>query len=559
MFKSIKKHRDFFFLLLLVFGGLFLFAYRLNQIPPGLYVDETTCAYNAYSILKTSKDEYGKAFPVWFRLFGSYTPPLFIYSLVPLIALFGLKVWVIRLPSVLAGLAVIGLVFYFLKSISRKGSFLPYLGSLLLLICPWLVFYSRLGYEVTLAMAVFSFGVYWLYQGLSRPRFLLLGMVALSLSTYGAYTQRYLVPLFIIGFVVLFFKKIFQESNRKHFLLACLLALLIQLPQLVLIGTPAFRVKGELLYSQVISNYSVNHLGWLPYRLALIPSFVRELFSQWASYFSPRSLFSLPDADLQRSVPELSVFYDWMLIPYLVGLWTLWQARKKDWAKLVFLWLLLAPLPAALVSDPFSTQRALPIFLPLLVVISLGTEKLLLVFRRRYLRVLVFVFLMAYSLLFLWRSYFVFFPKERTLSWNWGYDQLAKIIQESPDRHFVIDQSRVKPIYIQLLFYWQYPPAKLHQILGPRVADDYYQNTEFNSSYDLANVEIRPIIWEKDIYRDQVLIGDELSISSQQAEEHFLEMLFEIKDPLDKLTFRAYQTNPDLKCQSGPTNPRCQF
>ena len=98
---------------LVVVAAAFIYLWKISSVPSSLYADETTVGYNAYSILQTGKDEYGKSFPVLFRLFGAYTPPLFVYVLTPFICLFGLNALSLRLPSALATLALIPVIFLF--------------------------------------------------------------------------------------------------------------------------------------------------------------------------------------------------------------------------------------------------------------------------------------------------------------------------------------------------------------------------------------------------------------------------------------------------------------
>ncbi|PIV01434.1 glycosyl transferase, partial [Candidatus Shapirobacteria bacterium CG03_land_8_20_14_0_80_40_19] len=74
MFK--KTHLFFLLIVGLAFFLRFIF---LTKSPPGFYVDEAAVGYNAYSILKTGADEYGKKFPLFFRSFGDYKMPLNIY------------------------------------------------------------------------------------------------------------------------------------------------------------------------------------------------------------------------------------------------------------------------------------------------------------------------------------------------------------------------------------------------------------------------------------------------------------------------------------------------
>src|SRR3990167_3514972 len=89
------------FLIFLVFFLAFVLRfYHLNLTPPSLYWDEVSLGYNAYSILKTTRDEHGKLLPLTnFAAFGDYKPPGYIYAAVPAIAVFGLNEFSVRFPS----------------------------------------------------------------------------------------------------------------------------------------------------------------------------------------------------------------------------------------------------------------------------------------------------------------------------------------------------------------------------------------------------------------------------------------------------------------------------
>ena len=51
----------------------------------------------------TGRDHHGNFMPIAIEAFGDYRPPIFDYSLVPLIAAFGLKAGVVRLGAALWG------------------------------------------------------------------------------------------------------------------------------------------------------------------------------------------------------------------------------------------------------------------------------------------------------------------------------------------------------------------------------------------------------------------------------------------------------------------------
>ena len=104
-------------LLFIILLALFLRVYKLSKVPPSLYWDEASLGYNAYSILLTARDEYGKFLPLTnFAAFGDYKPPGYIYAAVPSIAIFGLNEFSVRFPSAFFGVLTVILVYL----ISRK-------------------------------------------------------------------------------------------------------------------------------------------------------------------------------------------------------------------------------------------------------------------------------------------------------------------------------------------------------------------------------------------------------------------------------------------------------
>lgn len=547
--KLIKEVKKRWVVILLFFIGIILYFYKLGDVPAGFYVDEATTGYNAYSLLKTGKDEYGKLFPVALRFFGSYSPPLYTYLTIPVISLFGLNIFTVRFISAASGVLMVLLVYFFAKSLNifKVGSSI-FITSLLFAISPWSLIISRAGYEVYFAFLLFSTGAFLLWKALSNPKFLVAGLLVLSLSTYAAHAQRFLFPIFIAVYLFLFKEKLLSKSYRKTFYQGLVLSFITQIPNLYLLTTPAFFTKGGLFFGERVMAQATKIATVLPAIISVPLSFLREYFSQYSSYFSPRSLFLLGDPDFQRSAPELGVFYSWMVIPYFIGIYYLGREIKKVQYKYLIFLALLSPSLASFSGDPFSSQRALALLLPLLLIIGIGIDRII-----SKVRPSVWIpgvlFLLSFSLLMLWRSYFVFLPKERAIYWSYGYERLAAEIRSRPDDNFIIDQTRQKPSYIELLFFLGFSPKEF-QKAGDLIEDNYYYDTKFSSNYKIANFETRNIVWEEDIYSDNILVGDSLAISKEQAKEHSLTKIFEIRDPLDRVIFQGFKTNPKQKCTS---------
>ena len=93
----------------------FLRLWNLSNVPPHLTPDEAALGYNAYSILKTGRDEYGQLFPIIFKSFGDYKPGLYIYLTVPSVAIFGLNEFAVRFPGALAGIMAVWLIYLIVR------------------------------------------------------------------------------------------------------------------------------------------------------------------------------------------------------------------------------------------------------------------------------------------------------------------------------------------------------------------------------------------------------------------------------------------------------------
>ena len=128
----------------------------LSGSPPGLYVDEASIGYNAWTIAHFGVDEHGIHFPLFFEAFGEYKNPIYVYAVAALVRFLPLTVAVERFPAALFGLAVVG--FLTAAAWRMTGSRLITLGTLALTaFTPWLVIESRVGFE-TISMGRAALG-----------------------------------------------------------------------------------------------------------------------------------------------------------------------------------------------------------------------------------------------------------------------------------------------------------------------------------------------------------------------------------------------------------------
>lgn len=144
-----KKNKIILALGLILALSLFLRIWKLSSLPQGVDWDEASYGYNAYSILKTGRDEWGKFLPLTFRAFGDSKQPLLVYLNIPFIALFGLNLFSVRIVSALAGTVSVALIFLIGRKLFRNDA-VALTSAFLAALSPYGIFYSRIGIEISL-------------------------------------------------------------------------------------------------------------------------------------------------------------------------------------------------------------------------------------------------------------------------------------------------------------------------------------------------------------------------------------------------------------------------
>lgn len=544
--------RQIVIFLVVVLVAIALRFYQLDKIPPGLIIDEASEGYNAFSILHTGKDRYGQSFPILFRSFGSFQAPLYTYLTIIPIYFFGNSLFSVHFVSAVSGVILVIITYVLLADIEkRKRIRAPLVAALLVAVSPWAVFFSRIATEASLGVTLFVLSFLIFYLSLKRLWFFPLAMFTLGLSTHAYYSERLISVLFLAGFIFIFRKILFME--KKFLILGLILFVITQLPHLMIVSSGAFtrRITQIDYFNNHFFQNNSGSLHNFPFGRQLF--IIREFSSQYLAYFSPSNLFFNPDPQGARSMPNLSVFYNWMIIPFIFGLKSLMVNRRASFIKMLFLLIFLAPIPASLTRDPFSTIRILVFLWGITITIAFGVNYLLNIFLSFKFKALIFIVIASISLIQLYLAYFVLLKYERSEDYGYTYLELLKIIEHMKDKKFVIDSSRDLAVGIRYAFIKEYDPVILQKVLGGQIKNQYYSNFEYDEPYVLYNIEARPIFWKEDICKDQILVGDLLAISDKQAREHHLFFFFDIKDLAGDVVLKAYRTDPSLACQLNKT------
>src|SRR3989338_3931700 len=147
------------FWLILVLAFILRF-YKLGAVPLSMDWDENSNAYNAYSIFKTGRDEYGDFLPITNRSFDDYKPPLYMYLNIPAVAVFGLTPFAARLPSAVFGFLAVPVLYFLAKKLFENSKLkfdIPTVAMLMLAISPWHLQFSRVGFFDTKRFFFFFF------------------------------------------------------------------------------------------------------------------------------------------------------------------------------------------------------------------------------------------------------------------------------------------------------------------------------------------------------------------------------------------------------------------
>lgn len=542
--------------LLALFLSILTRFYQLGQAPHGLYLDEAAQGYNAYSILKTGKDEFGKSFPIVFRSFIDFKTPVYIYLITPLIPIFGLTKFTVRFPSFFFSILTFPILYLLIKKITppKYATSLALTSLILLSVSPWHVLFGRTNFECNVALFFLLTATYCFYSGLKKPVLLLASSVLFAIAIPAYHSQRIITPLILIFLALSHSRTLLQKPLRRWVILSSFLGLLILFPTLSVLSSPGFlaRASGLNIFSHSRQmpagfNPALSGLAGLLANNSLFLS-AKEFASLYLSYFSPRNMLILGDYGPRSSFPNLSTFFLWQAPFYFFGLYQFLKSKNLGQLKpFILFFFLISPLPAAVTRDPYSTIRALQMVIPQTVIISFGLLKFFELLTKPLTKALALsslLILIVYSLAKLYSSAIILNEYYRGFYWDYGWEEVVEHLNSlDPNLPIIIDNTRFEP-YIQILFFTKYDPARYQQDNFEVPLDQYYTNLTRNRTKIIGNITTRPINWNIDSATSQYLIGDSLSISSTQAQEHSLETVFSIFYPNGELAYTCRLTHP---------------
>lgn len=359
-----------------------------DRFPPGFTADEATMGYDAYSLWKTGKDQFGNSWPLSFRSFGDYRPPLYIWSAIPFVAAGGLNPFSVRLPSMLAGSLGVLMIYFLGKELISKRAGIA--AAVLLALSPWSLLHTRFAQEANLSTFCIFNGVFWAIFWFKRKRniYLIFSSIAFGLSFYSYHNARLTVPLLLLGGgAILWFRRGFEKVYLKQIFVFCLIFVLFLLPFLNHLRQSPEAVFRRAMGQSVFADSGIKGSLWrdivtmppgYPIWLSRVQHnkplyYGRAIAKGYFSHFDPRFLFFSGDPHERFRTPG-SGLLNWTLLFFIpMGIVQFFRGDKRH--KFILWWLLVSPVVASLSVIVPNSQHAQDLMIPLHLLAGAGAAK----------------------------------------------------------------------------------------------------------------------------------------------------------------------------------------
>ncbi len=424
-------------------------TYHIDVLPSGFYVDESSIAYNAYLIAQTGHDEHGVAWPLYFKAFGEYKNPLYIYLLALAFKCFGYSELTTRLLSAFCWALGCGFTYLLGRRLFPEPA-----PRLYLLLClgftPWLFSLSRVSFELIAlfpVLALFLLATYRAYEEQSA-RWALAAGVAIGISIYAYSTFRLLAPLHAMAVFACF-------PQRRYWRLHL------------------FFAAGAVLAALPYFVYALDNFQNLTQRFSGLTYLNRDDMTVWEKvwafcrrylgYFNPKFLAAYGDPQRRHHTGyggELLLPTVAMLGVGVLTLFTNGEVRKSGFARLLLAGMFLAPLAATLTIE---THHSLRSFSMMIFVVLLSTYGVRYVARWR-LAGAILVLTAANAGLYAF-NYFRDYPPIAAVAFeNHGFREALLLSRTLSTGKIVISRSGNQP-YIDMLFFDSVLPDPQRKIL----------------------------------------------------------------------------------------------
>ncbi len=548
--RFIKSSTSWLFLIIIL--ACVLRFYNLSSIPNGFSDDEAAFGYNAYSILKTGTDEWGKYLPLTtFKSFGDYKLPVYFYMTAASISVFGLTEFATRFPTAIFGVLSVIATYLLVKKLFDEKTAL--LASFLLAISPFNIFVSRHALESAVPIFFNLTAVLFFIKSFKNKKMIFISLALFAINLYIYRSTWIFVPIYLAVMLILFKEEI--TKNSKNFAIALALFVILTTP----IVLTAFSSSGTSRLRQIGITSEFNMVGFvndvnyqrgvcqedLPHIICKIIytkyiAVLTRYVSNYVSHFSPQLLFISGSQDGEQMLKGRGFLYFIELPFILIAIVFLGSRLKSKESRILLPWLIIYPLASA--SAGFDTPGRQAISMPIWEILSaigfFAFFTYISKFKQKSLKVVTFLIFSSF-LLFecskLLVDYFVIYPKNSAQSFRYGYNRLYSYLktQENNYDQFIIsnklDQSHQ---YIFQLFFQKIDPNFYH---NPANISRYFDQGGWTVVTKIGNYNYVPSVPSLDKYSSKTLL-----IVTKGEMNYPTALVYKIDNPQGENVFEIY-------------------
>lgn len=441
-----NRKKSYLLLILIVCSAFFFRIWNINLIPPSLNWDEVSLGYNAYSILKTGKDEWGIKFPLMFRVYGDYKLPLYIYLTSISEFFLGLNALSVRLVSILSGVGLVIFSFLITKKITKSVEY-SLIASLLTALSPWSLFLSRVALEANLGAFLFAGGVFFIVCWFKddKRKNLIWAMICWGLSIHAYNSARIIIPLMFIFLIFISFKK----KTLRSLFIPVLILIIFSLPLIFQIFNRSAGARFNLV--SLVDQGTINQIIEKRNDLKLPNPVPRIIFNKatfflyfsvknYLSNLSFRYLFLRGGSHYQFSIPDHELLF-LVTVPFLIIGILKTLVKKTDAEKFLGFWFFISFIPSAVTRDAPHVLRTIFVLPCPMIFTAIGIKFVsdFLMSHKSFFKgnLLLTIFLLSVFVSFgkWWADYINIYPKAYSWAWQYGYKEAVSFIKQNYDKY----------------------------------------------------------------------------------------------------------------------------
>lgn len=383
----------------ITFGVVASHLIGLGGAPPGLFDDEAAFGYNGWTLVHFGTDQYGTAWPLFFRSFGDYKGPVGMYAEAAVMAFLPVTPWAIRLPNALAGIALAFAAGWLGWRLTRSHV----VAGILVLEAgfePWFFHLGRTMLEADLFTPLcYTLGLAALADGGERRlRRCLFAGIALGLAIFTAQPGRFFTPV-VLALVLFAFRRSLSRSCAAALTTPVVFGLVVLIAE-------AAQATSRLGSVSVFNGHGLLDGGWL-------------VIADYLQYQSPWLLFIRGDMNLRHSSGFEGLLFVTASVPLVIGAVAAWRRRREPLAAIALLGTLIAPAAASLAVG-VNARRDVVVLPFLLLLLAYGWQVLIAWLQRRRIRAVVAIGCVALAVIPYYVDYAFAYPTRSSTAFDAG-------------------------------------------------------------------------------------------------------------------------------------------